>query len=329
MVEDQVFAGIRATGRQHIGNYLGAIQNFVALQEQYPCIYSIVDFHSLTTLTETDQLANNVFETALDMLAAGIDPSRTILYTQSHVPEVAELHLILSMVVPNGWLLRVPTFKEKARAQPDNVNYGLVGYPVLQTADIVLYKANKVPVGRDQLPHLELAREIVRRFNHQFGETFPEPEAELTSAPAIVGLDGTNKMSKSLNNHIEIAASEEETTKKVRSAMTDPQRRKRDDPGRPDVCNVFALHEFFDPEKRPWIREQCTTAGIGCVDCKGLLADAINDSFRPIRERRKDLEDGPDRVHEILAEGASRAEVIAKDVLAEVRERVGLPSRQS
>jgi tryptophanyl-tRNA synthetase len=251
MVEDRVFAGIRATGRQHIGNYLGAIQNFVALQDKYPCIYSIVDFHSLTTLTETDQLANNVYETALDLLAAGIDPDRTILYTQSHVPEVAELHLILSMVVPNGWLLRVPTFKEKARSQPDNVNYGLVGYPVLQTADIVLYKANKVPVGRDQLPHLELAREIVRRFNHQFGETFPEPDAELTNAPAVVGLDGSNKMSKSLNNHIEIAASEEETTKRVRSAMTDPQRRKRDDPGRPDICNVFALHEFFDPEKRP------------------------------------------------------------------------------
>jgi tryptophanyl-tRNA synthetase len=329
MVEDRVFAGIRATGRQHIGNYLGAIQNFVALQDKYPCIYSIVDFHSLTTLTETDQLANNVYETALDLLAAGIDPDRTILYTQSHVPEVAELHLILSMVVPNGWLLRVPTFKEKARSQPDNVNYGLVGYPVLQTADIVLYKANKVPVGRDQLPHLELAREIVRRFNHQFGETFPEPDAELTNAPAVVGLDGSNKMSKSLNNHIEIAASEEETTKRVRSAMTDPQRRKRDDPGRPDICNVFALHEFFDPEKRPWIREQCTTAGIGCVDCKGMLADAINESFRPMRERRKDLEDAPDRVHEILAEGASRAEIIAKDVLAEVRERVGLPTRRS
>jgi tryptophanyl-tRNA synthetase len=329
MVEDRVFAGIRATGRQHIGNYLGAIQNFVALQDKYPCIYSIVDFHSLTTLTETDQLANNVYETALDLLAAGIDPDRTILYTQSHVPEVAELHLILSMVVPNGWLLRVPTFKEKARAQPDNVNYGLVGYPVLQTADIVLYKANKVPVGRDQLPHLELAREIVRRFNHQFGETFPEPDAELTAAPAVVGLDGSNKMSKSLNNHIEIAATEEETTKRVRSAMTDPQRRKRDDPGRPDICNVFALHEFFDPEKRPWIREQCTTAGIGCVDCKGMLADAINESLRPMRERRKELEDTPDQVHEILAQGASRAEIIAKDVLAEVRERVGLPTRRS
>ncbi|MCZ6707266.1 MAG: tryptophan--tRNA ligase [Chloroflexi bacterium] len=328
MAEDRVFAGIRATGRQHIGNYLGAIQNFVALQDKYPCIYSVVDYHSLTTLSETDELKANVFETTLDLLAAGIDPERTILYVQSHVPEVAELHLILSMVVPNGWLLRVPTFKEKARAQPDNVNYGLVGYPVLQTADIVLYKANKVPVGRDQLPHLELAREIVRRFNRHFGETFPEPEAELTNAPAVVGLDGTNKMSKSLNNHVEIASSEEETEKRVRSAVTDTQRRLRSDPGRPEVCNVYSLHEFFDPEKRPWIYEQCTTAGIGCVDCKGILADAINDFFRPIRERRRELEADPDQVHAVLAEGARRAAEIARPVLAEVKDKVGLPPRR-
>ncbi|MCZ6544685.1 MAG: tryptophan--tRNA ligase [Chloroflexi bacterium] len=328
MAEDRVFAGIRATGRQHIGNYLGAIQNFVALQDKYPCIYSVVDYHSLTTLSETDELEANVFETTLDLLAAGIDPERTILYVQSHVPEVAELHLILSMVVPNGWLLRVPTFKEKARAQPDNVNYGLVGYPVLQTADIVLYKANKVPVGRDQLPHLELAREIVRRFNRHFGETFPEPEAELTNAPAVVGLDGTNKMSKSLNNHVEIASSEEETEKRVRSAVTDTQRRLRSDPGRPEVCNVYSLHEFFDPEKRPWIYEQCTTAGIGCVDCKGILADAINDFFRPIRERRRELEADPDQVHAVLAEGARRAAEIARPVLAEVKDKVGLPPRR-
>ena len=244
------------------------------------------------------------------------------------MPEVAELHLILSMVVPNGWLLRVPTFKEKARLQPDNVNYGLVGYPVLQTADIVLYKANKVPVGRDQLPHLELAREIVRRFNRHFGETFPEPEAELTNAPAVVGLDGTNKMSKSLNNHVEIASSEEETEKRVRSAVTDTQRRLRSDPGRPEVCNVYSLHEFFDPEKRPWIYEQCTTAGIGCVDCKGILADAINDFFRPIRERRRELEADPDQVHAVLAEGARRAAEIAQPVLAEVKDKVGLPPRR-
>ena len=325
----RVFAGIRATNEQHIGNYLGAIQNFVDLQERFDCIYSIVDLHSLTTLSETEKLAAYVEETALILLAAGIDPERTILYVQSHVPEVSELHLLLSMVVPNGWLLRVPTFKEKARAQPDNINYGLVGYPVLQTADIVLYKATHVPVGRDQLPHLELAREIVRRFNHHFGETFPEPQAELTEAPMILGLDGKQKMSKSLNNHIAVAASEEETGERVRLMVTDPQRARRTDPGRPEVCNVYSLHDFFDPERRPWISEQCTTAGIGCVDCKGLLADAVNDSFRPLRERRAELAQHPERVREILADGAERARAIAREVLAEVQDRMGLPAAAS
>ena len=316
----RVFAGIRATNDQHIGNYLGAIENFVALQERFECIYSIVDLHSLTTLTETDQLAANVHETALILLAAGIDSERSILYAQSHVPEVSELHLLLSMVVPNGWLMRIPTFKEKAREQPDNVNYGLVGYPVLQTADIVLYKATHVPIGRDQLPHLELAREVVRRFNHHFGETFPEPQPELTTAPMIIGLDGQQKMSKSLDNHIPIAATDEETAKRIRSAVTDPQRARRSDPGRPEVCNVYALHEFFDPGKRPWIYEQCTTAGIGCVDCKGILADAVNDRFRELRARRAALAAKPDEVRDILADGAARARVIA-----ETQDRMGLP----
>jgi tryptophanyl-tRNA synthetase len=325
---ERVFAGIRATGRQHIGNYLGAIQNFVALQERYACIYSIVDLHSLTTLTDTHELSANVRETALDLLSAGIDPGRTILYVQSHVPEISELHLLLSMVVPNGWLLRVPTFKEKVRQQPDNVNYGLVGYPVLQTADIVMYKASRVPVGRDQLPHLELAREIVRRFNHLFGETFPAPEPELTDAPMILGLDGRNKMSKSLNNQIDVAATEEETHKRVRQAVTDPQRARRTDPGRPEVCNVYSLHEFFDPEKRPWIYEQCTSAGIGCVDCKGMLSDAINEYFGPIRAKRAELVDKPAYVDEVLEDGAQRAQSIAREVLAEVQEKMGLPPRK-
>jgi tryptophanyl-tRNA synthetase len=283
----------------------------------------------LTTLTDTQDLSANVHETALDLLSSGIDPTRTILYVQSHIPEISELHLLLSMVVPNGWLLRVPTFKEKVRQQPDNVNYGLVGYPVLQTADIVLYKGSRVPVGKDQLPHLELAREIVRRFNHLFGETFPEPEPELTEAPLILGLDGKNKMSKSLDNHIDVAASDEETSKRVRKAVTDPQRARRTDPGRPEVCNVYSLHEFFDPETRPWIYEQCTTAGIGCVDCKGLLSDAINEFFGPIREKRAKLADDRAYVDEVLEDGAKRAQTIAREVLAEVQEKMGLPRRKS
>ena len=327
--DGRVLAGIRATSDQHIGNYLGAIQNFVDLQERFECIYSIVDLHSLTTLEETEELAANVYETALILLAAGIDPARSILYVQSHVPEISELHLLLSMVVPNGWLLRVPTFKEKAREHPDNVNYGLVGYPVLQTADIVMYKATHVPVGQDQLPHLELAREIVRRFNRHFGETFPEPRPELTEAPLIMGLDGARKMSKSFGNYISIAAGDTETAKRVRSAVTDPQRVRRSDPGRPEVCNVYALHEFFDPEERPQIYEQCTSAAIGCVDCKDMLAGAINERFRELRARRDDLAAKPETVRAILADGADRARAIAREVLREVQERMGLPPAQT
>ena len=323
-MQDRVFAGIRATGRQHIGNYLGAIQNFVALQDRYECIYSIVDLHSLTTLTDTDKLRGNVRETAMDLLAAGIRPEETILYVQSHVPEVSELHLLLSMVTPNGMLLRVPTFKEKVRSQPDNVNYGLVGYPVLQTADIVLYRANKVPVGEDQLPHLELAREIVRRFNRHFGDVFPEPEAELTNAPMVLGFDN-RKMSKSYGNAVDMAATPEETAKAVRGAITDPQRVRRNDPGRPEVCNIYSLHGVFGPQRQPEIYNQCTTAGIGCVDCKSQLAESINDTLAPIRARRKELATHPEQVDEVLADGASRARVIAQEVLAEVKDAVGLP----
>ena len=323
-VQDRVFAGIRATGRQHIGNYLGAIQNFVALQDRYECIYSIVDLHSLTTLEDTQLLRDHVRETALDLLASGIRPEETILYAQSQVPEISELHLLLSMVTPIGRLMNVPTFKEKAKSQPQNVNYGLVGYPVLQTADIVLYRANKVPVGEDQLPHLELAREIVRRFNNIFGDTFPEPEAELTSAPMVLGMD-KRKMSKSYENAVDMAASPEETQQAIRTAITDPQRVKRTDPGDPDVCNVYTLHGFFGPENQPQINDDCRSAQIGCVDCKSMLADSINDYFAPIRERRAELAAHPEAVDEILTDGARRARVIAAEVLAEVKANIGLP----
>ena len=323
-MQDLVFAGIRATGRQHIGNYLGAIQNFVALQDRYECIYSIVDLHSLTTLEDTQQLRGNVRETALDLLASGIRPEETILYAQSHVPEISELHLLLSMVTPIGRLMNVPTFKEKAKSQPDNVNYGLVGYPVLQTADIVMYRANKVPVGEDQLPHLELAREIVRRFNHLFGDTFPEPEAELTSAPMVLGFD-RRKMSKSYGNAVDVAATPEETFQAIRSAVTDPQRVRRDDPGDPSVCNVFTLHGFFGPEKQVAIDPACRAAEIGCVDCKKQLADSVNDYFAPIRAKREELAANPAAVDEILLDGARRARVIAAEVLRDVKEAIGLP----
>ncbi|MBC8276527.1 MAG: tryptophan--tRNA ligase [Chloroflexi bacterium] len=326
-MKKRVFSGARPTGKQHIGNYLGAIQNYVALQEEYDCIYCIVDIHALTTLENTDRLKQDIHEMMLDWLAAGLDPEKSILFVQSHVPEVMELHTLLSMVTPLSWLLRVPTFKEKARMQPQNVNYGLVGYPVLMTADIVLYKAGVVPVGEDQLPHLELAREIARRFNSLFGDTFPEPQAKLTSFPMVLGLNGAQKMGKSYDNYIELAATPEETSKLVMTAVTDPARKYRSDPGHPEVCNVFSLHRFFNTGRVDEIAAGCSSAGIGCVDCKKLLSEGINSGLVALREKRASLAAKPEYVSEVLADGAKRAQAIAEKTLAEVKEKMGLPPR--
>jgi len=260
----------------------------------------------------------------LDWLAAGLDPRKSILFVQSHVPEVTELHTLLSMLTPLGWLLRVPTFKEKVKLQPHNVNYGLVGYPVLMTADIVLYKAEFVPVGEDQLPHLELAREIARRFNNLFGDTFPEPEAKLTSFTLVLGLDGKEKMSKQLGNDIEIALSDEETIERVMTAVTDPARRYRNDPGHPKVCNIYQLHRYFNSPQLDDIADQCRSAKIGCVDCKQLLAQEINSTLKPLRERRAAIEAKPRYITEVLADGAQRARGIAKETLKEVKQKMGL-----
>ncbi len=323
-MKKRVFSGARPTGRQHLGNYLGAVQNYVKLQDEYSCVYCIVDIHALTTLENTSALQKNIYEMILDWLAAGLDPQRSILFVQSHVPEVMQLYTLLGMVTPLSWLLRVPTFKEKIKMQPQNVNYGLVGYPVLMTADIVLYKAEVVPVGEDQLPHLELAREISRRFNSIFGDTFPEPEAKLTSFPMIVGLDGKQKMSKQLGNDIEISLSPEETVTRVKTAVTDPARRYRNDPGHPEVCNIYSLHKYFNPFKLEEIATECRAAKIGCVDCKMLLANEINVTLEPFREKRMELAGNPDYIKEVLADGARRATVIARETLAEVKEKMGL-----
>ena len=323
-MKKRVFSGARPTGRQHLGNYLGAIQNYVKLQDEYDCVYCIVDIHALTSLEDTGELQGNIKDLALDWLAAGMDPEKSKIFIQSHVPEVMELHTLLSMVTPLSWLLRVPTFKEKAKIQPQNVNYGLVGYPVLMTADIVLYKAEVVPVGEDQLPHLELAREIARRFNNLFGDTFPEPQAKLTSFPLILGLDGKEKMSKQLGNHIEIALSTEETAERVMTAVTDPARRYRTDPGHPEICNIYRLHNYFNPQQTDSIAEQCRSAEIGCVDCKKLLARHINATLQPFRERRADLAAKPRYVTDVLADGARRAQVIARETIREVKQRMGL-----
>ncbi len=320
----RVFSGARPTGRQHIGNYLGAIQHYVNLQEEYDCIYCIVDVHALTSLEDTGALQKNIYEMMLDWLAAGLDPRKSILFVQSHVPEVMELHTLLSMVTPLSWLLRVPTFKQKAKLQPQNVNYGLVGYPVLMTADIVLYKAEFVPVGEDQLPHLELAREIARRFNNLFGNTFPEPEAKLTSFSLILGLDGKEKLSKQIGNDIELALSDEETVERVMTAVTDPARRYRNDPGHPEICNIYRLQGYFNPLQLDDLAQQCRSASIGCVDCKQLLAKEINSTLKPFRERRAALAAKPQDIADFLADGANRARVIARETLKEVKQKMGL-----
>ena len=326
-----IFSGMRPTGRLHLGNYLGALQNWVTLQQDYRCIYCVVDVHALTTIespAETAEIQPNIRDMTLDWLAAGIDPQQSVVFVQSHVPEVMSLHTLLSMVTPLGWLMRVPSFKEKVRQMDQNeesVNYGLVGYPVLQTADIILYKADTVPVGQDQVPHLELAREIVRRFNNRFGDTFPEPQAKLTEDPLILGLDGQQKMSKSLDNHLELAATPEATARRISTAFTDPQRVRRDIPGRPQVCNIYSLHKIFSPAGEvDTVYNECTTAQRGCVDCKRHLSDSINSYLEAFRERRREYEARPGFVQDVLEDGAKQARAMARRTLEEVYQKMGL-----
>src|SRR4030095_14018087 len=323
----RVFSGARPTGRQHLGNYLGAIQNYVALQDDYDCVYCIVDVHALTTVETTQELKQNTFEMALDWLAAGIRPEGTIIFVQSHVPEVTELHTILSMVTPLGKLTELPTFKEKVRQQPENVNYGLVGYPVLMTADIVLYKTDVVPVGIDQAPHIEFAREVVRSFNYRYGtHVLIEPQVKHTEVLKVLGIDGKAKMSKSLNNHIELASTPEETAARVKDMVTDPARMKRTDPGNPDICNVYSMHKIFSSgDEVEMVNVECRRAGIGCVDCKMIFAKNLNQHLEPFRAKRAELASKPDYVSDVLTDGAKRAGAIAQQTMVEVREAMQLP----
>ena len=323
----RVFSGARPTGRQHLGNYLGAIKNYVALQDDYECVYCIVDLHALTTVEDTENLRQNTHEMALDWLAAGIRPDESIVFVQSHVPEVTELHTLLSMVTPLGKLSELPTFKDKVRQQPENVNYGLLGYPVLMTADIVLYKTDIVPVGIDQAPHLDFAREVVRSFNYRYHtQVLIEPQMKTTEVPKVLGIDGKEKMSKSLNNHIELAATPEETRKRVMQMVTDPARVTRSDPGNPDICNVYTMHKIFSPQADvDMVNVECRRAGIGCVQCKALLAKNLNKHLEPFRARRAEIAAKPEAVREILDDGARRARVIAHQTMQEVKEAVQLP----
>jgi tryptophanyl-tRNA synthetase len=320
---ETVFSGIQPSGELHLGNYLGAVRNWVTLQGQYRCFYCIVDYHAITQPYDPAQMAARSRAMAIDLLACGVDPDRATLFVQSAVPEHTELAWVLSSVAPHGELERMTQFKDKAEHHPENINAGLFMYPVLQTADILLYGATRVPVGEDQRQHLELAREIVRRFNGHFGETFAEPQALFSTTPKILGLDGQAKMSKSLGNTIALAETDLAIWDKLSTAATDPARVKRTDPGTPEKCNIYTLHKFFSDEQRlKDVHVGCTTAGIGCIDCKKMLLAHLDETLTPLRVRREALAQKPQQVHEILEEGAVKARGFASQTLQEVRDAV-------
>jgi tryptophanyl-tRNA synthetase len=319
----RIFSGIQPSGIVHLGNDLGAIRNYVTLQWEYEAIYCIVDYHALTSSHDPGLLRTRTLEMAASLLALGLDPERCTLFVQSHRPEHTELAWLLCTVTPVSWLERTPTFKEKKANQPDDINHGLLTYPVLQAADIVIYKASLVPVGKDQAAHLELSREIVRSFNRHYGDTFPEPQAVFTEAPVVLGTDGVRKMSKSIGNTIDIFGDPAMVRKQVMSMVTDTKRILRTDPGRPEICNVCQLHRFFgDDYDEIWDGER--TARTGCVDTKKLLAERIIRHYAPARERYAELMAHPAEVAGILEAGADRLRPFAEATMAEVRERMGL-----
>jgi len=308
------------TGRLHLGNYEGALKNWVKLQNEdsYEMFCCIVDWHFLTSgFSDTDGLKNRVKELAIDYLSAGLDPEKCVIFIQSQVKEHAELHLLLSMITPTSWLERVPSFKEKVEELGLD-SYGFLGYPVLQAADILAYKASAVPVGKDQLPHIELTREIARRFNNLYGPVLPEPEGLLTPFAVVPGIDG-RKMSKSYANDIKLADSDKVTTEKVMKMFTDPQKIRKGDPGRPEICPVYSLHQIYNSNHEK-ILQPCRSGTLGCVDDKKDLAEHINRSLAPIRRKRAELEKNPDYIWDILREGARKAQARAGQTLAEVRE---------
>jgi len=321
----RVFSGMRPTGNLHLGHVLGALNNWVTMQDSYDCIYGIVDWHALTTEYENvGDISGNVIEVAIDWIAAGIDPERSTLIIQSLVPEHAELHLLFSMIIPLPWLERVPTYKEQQKQlqEKDLSTYGFLGYPLLQAADILVYKADAVPVGEDQLSHIELTREVARRFNYFYGDVFPEPQSVLTPVPRLPGTDG-RKMSKSYNNSIMLSDSPKEVQAKIAKMMTDPARVRRFDPGTPEVCPVYTYHQVFsEKEILPEIERGCRTAGIGCTDCKKILGQSLQRFMGPIYDRRKNWENRKTEVQQILLEGSMKARGIAEETMAEVRQRM-------
>jgi tryptophanyl-tRNA synthetase len=319
----RAFSGIQPSGIVHLGNDLGAIRNYVKLQDEYEAIYCIVDYHALTSLHDPALMRAWTRQMAAALVALGLDPERCSLFVQSHRPEHTELAWLFATVTPVSWVERTPTYKEKKASQPDDVNHGLLTYPILQAADIAMYKASRVPVGKDQDAHLELSREIVRAFNHRYGETFPEPQAVHTDAPIVLGTDGVRKMSKSIGNTIEILAEPDLIRTQVMSMVTDTQRILRTQPGRPEVCNVCQLHRFFGEDYLE-IQDGERTARTGCVDTKRLLADRIIRHYAPARERYVELMAHPEEIDGILEIGADRLKPMAAATMAEVREKMGL-----
>ncbi len=326
MKKKRALSGIQPSGKLHLGNLVGALSNWVKLQDKYECFYFIADIHALTTgYADTKKLKGNIMDVAMDMLSAGLDPEKATLFIQSLIPEHSELHLMLSMITPLPWLERVPTYKSQIEElkEKDLGTYGFLGYPVLQAADILIYKADGVPVGSDQLPHLELTREIARRFNHFYGEVFPLPADLLTESPVLPGLDG-RKMSKSYENTIGISDPPDVVLKKINEAITDPARVKREDKGHPEICTIYAYHKLFNAAGAKQIRADCSGAKIGCVECKKLIAKKLNEYLAPIYEKRKALEKKKDDVRDIFIEGSKKAQVIARQTLSEAKKSMGI-----
>jgi tryptophanyl-tRNA synthetase len=326
MAREIVLSGMRPTGRLHLGNYLGALANWVRLQAEYECFYFVADWHVLTTNPgRGSEVPRYTVEMAADWLGAGLDPERSTLFIQSLIPEHAELHLLFSMTTPVGWLERVPTYKEMVEQLGiEAPSYGLLGYPLLQSADILMYKAHWVPVGADQVPHIELTREVARRFNSTWAPIFPEPQAKLTEIPKVPGTDG-RKMSKSYGNDIELGEAADSIRAKIRPMVTDPARKRRTDPGNPEVCPVFDLHKIFTPPApRAAAAEGCRTAGIGCLDCKAVLLEHMLPPLGEIHDRRQHWAARPKELVEILHEGTRRARAAAQRTMEEVRAAVGL-----
>ncbi|MCX7843187.1 MAG: tryptophan--tRNA ligase [Clostridia bacterium] len=321
MKKGTILSGMRPTGSLHLGNYFGALENWVKLQDEYNCFFTIVDWHALTTgYEDTSDIKNNINEMIIDWLSAGLDPEKCKIFLQSHVKEHAELHLLFSMITPLSWLTRCPTYKDQLAQMKDRniTTYGFLGYPCLQAADILVYKADAVPVGEDQLPHLELTREIARRFNFLYGEIFPEPQPKLTKAKVLPGIDG-RKMSKSYQNTIALSDSPDEIRKKVSQMITDPARIKKDDPGHPEVCAVFAFHKVFNEGEVAEIEESCRDGKIGCVACKKNLAGKMTEYMAPIYERRQEYMKKPELLREIINHGGEEACKAAAKTMEEVR----------